>query len=367
MTPAEVVGILRDPACLEQVAAQHGDAAVIAELRREGVAPYVAWLRPDWTPLADDRRRAALQAATQHHELQRVCAALVAGGVTPLVLKGAAWAVTHYPEPWCRPHLDLDLLVDPSSRGQAFATLERLGYTRAGRIPGQLVNAQEVFERRLGPGSLVVVDLHWQVSNRIRLAQFLPTRALLSRGQPAPAIGPGVLQAAPQDALLLACLHPFAHHAQTAPLKWVVDVLRLSQALGGPQTAEMLAQAKAGGVDLLVLRALADAAELTANPSHVPALAIAMGRPASAQDDPWFNWQRSELNDVIDDFRALSSWRARVRLLKEHLLPPPWFMAHQYGASARGWRLPLAYVHRLSTGGLRWVAQWWNTANRSAE
>ncbi len=367
MTPADVVGILREPARLEQVAAQHGEAAVIGELRREGVAPYVSWLRPDWTPLADDRRRAALESTAQHHELRRVCAGLVAAGITPLVLKGAAWSITHYPEPWCRPHLDLDVLVDPSRRADAFAVLERLGYTRAGRIPGQLVNAQEVFERRLGPGTVVVVDLHWQVSNRIRLSSFLSTRELFSRGKPAPAIGVGVLQASTQDALLLACLHPFAHHAQTAPLKWVVDVLRLSQALGGTEAAAVLAQAKAGGVDLLVIRALTDAAELTANPTHVPALAIALGRPPLRHGDPWFNWQRSELNDVIDDFRALSSWRARGRLLKEHLLPPPWFMAHQYGDAARGWRLPLAYTHRLATGGLRWVGQWWKTVSRSAE
>jgi hypothetical protein len=57
---------------------------------------------------------------------------------------------------------------------------------------------------------------------------------------------------------------------------------------------------------------------------------------------------------LVSDLKALRSWRARLRLLREHAFPPPAFMRQRYGTT-RWWLLPALYVYRFATGAVRWV------------
>ncbi len=356
VTLDEIVALLRDPSSLEGGLARHGVAALREELVREQVAEYVAWLRPDAAWLADIRRRAVLDAEIRRRELTTITGALCEAGVTPVVFKGGAWAPTVYPEAWCRPQLDLDLLVSPGARARAFEVLERIGYRRAGRIPGQIVNGQEVFEREVVAGTVSSVDLHWQVSNRVRLTRLLPADEVIARSTPAP-FAAGARQMAPADALLVACLHPFAHHITSAPLKWALDVSLLARHCDAASADRFLARAADGGVTALVRRALLEARALTPEAARVAWVDRAIDRFAAAPPDPWEAVHREQLQDAWDDLRALPTLAARARLLREIVLPPAWFLRARYGRHGRLW-LPVLYGHRLVSGGARWVTAW---------
>lgn len=159
--------------------------------------------------------------------------------------------------------------------------------------------------------------------------------------------------------MLIACLHPFAHHVRTAPLKWAVDVCRLAQTIDEAQADAVLSRAKAGGVEMLVRKALHDAAALAPVSGQIPFFAPSRLGPAiPVEADPWLDDRRDEANDALDDLRALRRWRDRVRLIREHVLPPASFMREVYGDSS-SWMLPWWYVHRILHGAGRWIAQWW--------
>jgi hypothetical protein len=358
---ADLVAVLKHPPHLDALLGSYPEAAVLDALRREGIAPYVAWLRPDVGALADDRRRAVLDAAVRHTEMVRVCDALVQAAVTPLIFKGGAWAYTEYPEPWCRPHIDLDVLVAPDARHDAGRALERLGYRRAERIPGSMVNGQDVFELTIIAGTTTTVDLHWHLSNRQWLQHMLPTDAVIARGVPAPFAGAGVLRACDEDSVFIASLHPRAHHAKDATLKWSLDLALMATRWSGPATAALQVRAAHLGASALVARALRDARALVADDA-LPLLSAAVidGLDAAGAHDAsrvWLDPRRDQLQDALDDLRALSSWREKRRLLREHLWPPaPYLLAH-YGTTHRVW-LPWLYVHRLMTGGTRWIGTW---------
>jgi hypothetical protein len=57
---------------------------------------------------------------------------------------------------------------------------------------------------------------------------------------------------------------------------------------------------------------------------------------------------------ALSDLRALPSWKDRVRLAREHLLPPSGYMRDVY---ARGSRAPLTwlYLKRVLVGTRRWM------------
>lgn len=358
---ADLAAVLRTPDNLEAVCDRHGVAAVVDALRHEGVAPYVAWLRPDVAALADDRRRAVLDGSIQHTELRRVCTHLAAEGINAVIFKGAAWAHTEYPDAWCRPSIDIDLLVAPEQRVRTFEALSRLGYRRAGRLPGEFVNGQEVFERAIVAGTTMAVDLHWHISNRLWMRRLLPTSELIARSVPAPFAGASARRVGNDDGVLIACLHPAAHHAKDTKLKWWLDVGLLSRRLSAEDAGRFRARVKAMGVSALVARALHDARAV------VDGAAVALLQPAmidaiaaDGADDPsraWLDPNREQLQDVLDDLRALSGWRDRARLLREHLLPPVWFMRARYGA-APAVMLPALYAHRAVTGGAKWLRSW---------
>jgi len=358
---ADLAAVLRTPDNFEALCDRHGVAAVVDAARREGVAPYLAWLRPDASPLADDRRRAVLDEAVQHTELRRVCAHLAAHDITAVMFKGGAWAHTAYPAPWCRPSIDVDLLVAPADRVRAFDALTRLGYRRAGHIPGEFVNGQEVFERTIVAGTTMSVDLHWHVSNRVWMRRLLPTSGLIGRSVPAPFAGVSARRVCDDDGVLIACLHPAAHHARHTLMKWRLDLALLVRQFSQEDGERFRARAKSLGVSALVAHALSDAVavvERDAIPLLQPDTVRAIA--ADGADDPsraWLDPHRDQLQDALDDFRALPGWRDRARLFREHLLPPVSFMRAKYGAAPTV-ALPALYAHRIVSGGVTWVFSW---------
>lgn len=368
---ADLAAALRHPAHLESLFDRHGIAAVVDALRHEGLAPYVAWARPDVAALADDRRRAAMTAAVQQTEMQRACGALVAAGVRPVIFKGGAWAYTDYPEPWCRPCLDVDVLIAVADRERAFAALAGAGYAPAGRIPGDLVNGQEVFERTGVGGTTLAIDLHWRVSNRVWLSAMLPAPEVMARSVPAPFAGAGVWRVCDEDGLVVACLHPHAHHPQDSSLKWTLDVALVARRLTSTAADAFRVRVRSAGVSALVAHALTQAREVT--PPHVatapaldPAFPEAMAADgAGDQSRRWLNPARGRLHDAFDDLRALPAWRDRVRLVREHVLPPREFMFAQYHTRRRV-LLPALYGHRLVRGGMHWVWRWWRDRRSAA-
>jgi len=172
-------------------------------------------------------RRAELVAITH---LLRGC------GIPALVLKGAALAYTHYSAPHVRPRLDTDLLIAAKDRARTFEALIGAGYRRSNMVARDVVFTQAAFHRP-GVGRVHhVVDVHWRVTNRPLFHDLLPFGELDARAVDVPAIAAKTPCAV--DSLLLACIHPVAHHRARWPLIWLNDVSLLAQRLDASQWAE---------------------------------------------------------------------------------------------------------------------------------
>jgi hypothetical protein len=88
---------------------------------REGVPPAAL------TALSRGAHGAACLMAIQMDGLGRIVASLRRRGIDPILLKGAALAVTLYDQPALRPMQDLDLLVHPDEVAPALEALEEMG------------------------------------------------------------------------------------------------------------------------------------------------------------------------------------------------------------------------------------------------
>jgi hypothetical protein len=132
--------------------------------------------------------------------------ALAAAGIPTIVLKGAAWATTFYPDPTWRAYGDLDLLVPTSYLVATSRALAELGFTRS------LPEPKPGFDERFGKGVSLAdssgrqVDVH----RTLALAPFglwIDTVALVQGTTPFLFRGKSLRRLDDTNAMLHACIH----------------------------------------------------------------------------------------------------------------------------------------------------------------
>lgn len=109
------------------------------------------------------KRQAVEQVFDGMAQLSALLAELLARGVSPMALKGAAAARMVYSEPTLRPFGDLDLLVRMDEISIAHAVLVEMGYALAGGAPtaADLTwrHSRGYYDPR---GARLSVDVHWR-------------------------------------------------------------------------------------------------------------------------------------------------------------------------------------------------------------
>src|SRR5207247_843738 len=95
----------------------------------------------------------------RERELPIVLEALAASDVGALVIKGAAVARTHYPDPLLRPAGDVDLLIRQPDVDRCRDALTASGYSAANETAGRFVTYQHHFVGPVRLGGLVL-DVH---------------------------------------------------------------------------------------------------------------------------------------------------------------------------------------------------------------
>jgi hypothetical protein len=336
---------------------------LLAVAAGQGVLPLLAerWAAsgpPPTGPVARVIARIRDDAAAdlvREAELVTLLEALASSGVAGILFKGAALAYLYYARPHLRPRLDTDVLIDRADRPGADAVLTRLGYVPVPQLTADLISYQQVWTRRREGTIVHVVDVHWRLTNPQQFGDVLGYAEAASRAVPVPALGPAARALGPVDALLAACVHRVAHHGHAPLLIWTVDVDRLARRLSAEEWRQFVDLADVRGVRAICADGLAEAARWLDAP--VPAW-VADRFAASGPVEPTaeFLKRRRHIAVVAQDLQALPHWRDRMRLVRQHLLPPAAYMREVY-APRSGSPLPMLYVRRAWRGARKWLAR----------
>ena len=339
------------PGAVMEIARQHRVDVLFADL-----------VLPAWTgsePLSRQSldtvvRLAAARELAATRDVSRVFQEARAQGVDLLLLKGTALAYTHYPQPYLRPRNDIDLFVRLADVGRAEAALSSCGFDRATEADAELWTGQRHYTKA-SPAGAAHVDLHWRVVNPLAFADVLPFDAVWSRSIGVPALGPLVRTLAAPDALLLACVHRVAHHQDRVNLLWLWDIHLVSSRLSAAEWSRFLETAASSRVLGVCARGLTLAHERFGTP--IPEAARVP--PGQASGEPAAAFLREGLRQVDvarADLAALTTWRRKLALVREHLCPPIAYMRARYARWPR-LLLPLAYLHRVVIGAPRWFVR----------
>ena len=314
-------GARAEPERFLRMAAVHGVSSLLAyQLRR--THRWHQWPVSITARLHQAVRVDVALEVVRRVELERVVLAMSGAGVRPLLMKGAALAYLHYPEPSLRPRYDTDLLVHPDDRDAVAETMRELGYRRAAQTSGDFVMPQANFEMRDRFGTCHVCDVHWKIATPQPFANLLPIDALRIRAVEVPTLGTWARALGNLDALLLACIHRVAHHDESTRLLWLYDIHLIASGLDRQAFARFTALATATGMRAICARGLglARARFHTTIPEEAMAALAAPGAPEPAE--MFLRSDRRKIDVLISDLRLVGSWSARRALLRQHLFPP---------------------------------------------
>lgn len=339
-------------------------AALIAAAIQHRVLPLLGWMLraagtlDEW-PAEFIRafQRAERDAITvdclRHAELVTMVAALGAAGVRVALFKGAALAYTHYPAPHLRVRADTDLLVIESEIPEANAVLDRLGYARQAETSGQLVSYQSHYHK-IGRYEMVhALDVHAKISNLQALAHRFTCEELWQQRVPLAALGASAVTVNNVHALLLALVHRAGHHPGSRNLLWIYDLHVLASRLSPEEILQMQQVAVARGLGHITAEGLALARDWFGTATVDPVIEALRAHAPSREDAIVIQGPWTQAGVLRLDLDALPTWRARCRLLREHLFPSPAYMRARYGVRPTI-LLPGLYIWRVLAGTPKW-------------
>ncbi len=340
-----------DPAALCDAALHHGVLPLIAD-RLAGDPRLTPALRDR---LDDAARLAVVDDLVQSYELARLLAATARAGLRPIVIKGAHLAHAYYPRPDLRPRVDSDLLIAPEDDPAVAAVLTSLGYARVAQSDGGLLSYQTTWTLARDGAPRHVVDLHRRLTNAGPFGAALSYATAAAEAVPVPSLGEHARGLAPAHALLVACVHPIAHHPDDWRLIWAHDIREIARRLT-PASWRAFGEAAQFGRVTAACRTSLTRTMAIWTIDVAPHIWTCLTTANETDEGPYLQAGRRHVHRIWADLQAQRSWRDRVQLLRQHVFPPAEYMRQVYAPSSPA-PLSWLYARRAWRGAQKWFAR----------
>jgi Uncharacterised nucleotidyltransferase len=312
------------------------------------------WPRPFVDAFHKSERQSTVVDCLRQAELIRVLDALADSAIRTLTFKGAALAHLYYRAPQLRARADTDLIVAARDVAALDRTLTAMGYTHQQETSGQLVSYQSHYDKEDRAGVCHAFDVHWKVSNRQAFADCFSFEELWERRIPVPALGVHAATVSRVDALILALVHRAAHHPGSRDLLWIYDLHLLAERMTDEELRRCADLAGSRGLGGIAREGLTLARDWYGTRAAGTILATLDQQPVRRNAAPAPRRGSSQTDLLRHDLKALPSWRARWRLVAEHLFPAPSYMRAKYGVRS-SLLLPALYAWRALAGAPKWL------------
>jgi hypothetical protein len=336
---------------------------LLALAQREGVGALLYWRLSrsgKFSLLSEEVRNilrsmyAGTWASNQRmfKELKVISDLFLAKGIESVLLKGACYALTLYPDIGLRPMGDLDLLVSKERFSEAVQIVRALGYVdsepEAASGLRDLLNHEVSLVKTDGS---VVVEIHHSLVADKTFTYAVPVDWFWEQTEPlisGDARFVGLCMLTPAAQVLYASAHAMLQHGgYKVPLRWEYDIDQLVRVYATRMNWDLLLdQARDFEWTSALQAALSRACELFDTPvpsdiqddlaqssdRHVHLVAYKQTRPATHIHRERLKWL--SLN-----------WAGRLQQVWALLFPSPSYMRWRYGFQD-SWRLPGYYLWR---------------------
>lgn len=278
----------------------------------------------------------AAQLQSRHHQcapanvLIEVCDALRVKHIPSLVLKGAAYAHSFYPDATQRQNTDHDILVAPDLRKRAHHVLLDLGFQANSAQVFQDICGQASY-RRVNSESSVEIDLHWELGNNFALYGRFDFQGLLAEAQSFAIGSATLLRLSNRWCAIHSALNYCSDHPRQRSFLALLDLALIAQQLGTSEKKNLCLLAEQSRTWGVLHFANAQAQALFGQ-MLFPEMA-----EAKPKKDPLFDalWHRFEHSGFWWPLRTPRPLWAKLEFLWRQALPPKDYMFARYGQHQR--------------------------------
>lgn len=359
-----VLGVLRHEPVPPPVSPEDEWALFFASLGASSI-PLLYWKIRDMPPafcpppqIANWMRthylNSRIRALCVSRQLSEILPLFQSEGISAIVMKGAAFAHSLYPDPALRYSDDIDILIHPDDFFRACTVLKRSGYSPEDHLfsfdPANQTHIELGFSHCDPRKRYIPLELHRDLHYCLRYNSRAEIEGLFDRAVGMEGPGFSFESFDPVEALIHVCLHWTLHHPHMFRLIWVYDVLLLAQVLEHPfQWTRLQARSVEMHGRLAVERCLRMAQFWT-------------GLRLPAGFDDFSTWPRADAieegmvvhapgwkKNAVSTFKyywpIASSFREKARYLVRILFPSRSYMKITH-PPCRPWLLPLSYMER---------------------
>ncbi len=292
-----------------------------------------------------------LEAITKR-ELYQLTERLNSAGVRHLYFKGTALAYTYYQRPAERRRIDSDMLIETRDRDEVEKILKDLEFYKAGESSEEAYSYQAAYFKDTD-WNTIVLDLHWNISNRPVFRNLLSFSEAWQRSVPASKLSPSARVFGPVHSLVIAIVHPLMHHHGEQDPIWIQDQRLICNSLQNEDWRVLVEISRIKGINRIVTKQLEIL--IREHGVKIPAFVI---NSLSVQAATEATWIFSRLNKSLRAQKALDFLYSRSageawRLVIATLFPCSNYILKKYGLSDTLFSrmlLPLLYIWRIISG-----------------
>jgi len=265
-------------------------------------------------------------------------------GIRSVLIKGEALAVTHYAVPGTRVRCDSDIFIPIHDIGLVKKAVRDAGLW----IVSPVYKSHQFTVVRQGTDPRqFALDIHWRILNDPRFARTLSFDDVYECSTKVPGFQDArALNAV--DALLLACMHRFGNKSHDRDrLIWIYDIHLLVSGMTQQQKIEFAEKSVELTVQMPCFDGLSKSREFfgTDVPDGIMELLATDGKPATLAR----RVALSNLGLLVDDWKTLGNYKARLDLMRELFLPSAGSLMSKYGKDDPRW-LPLLWLRQVFGG-----------------
>jgi len=263
--------------------------------------------------------------------------------VPALILKGAAIAYTHYPEPYLRSRCDTDIFIHPADIRKIRDALLSCGYTLRGQIykTHQFNGYKNIF------GGALNYDVHWRVSNNAQYSRVFSFEQAQSDAVSITGLK-GAFSLNPSRTLLLACMHRSGNvDHDPNRLIWIYDIHILVSTMPENELLEFAQWAVDANIQAECLEGIDKSSEYydTKVPNSIRNVLLTPTKITTFRD----RFVDSALGLIIEDIKQLPDTRARIELFCNYFFPSKDYLLNKFQKKNAAW-IPFLYLRYVVAG-----------------
>jgi len=251
-----------------------------------------------------------------------------------LVFKGFAFTHLLYNHSHIRPYSDIDIIIDESDYKIVFDILTQQGYRQHPSRQGRLVSFQNSFFDNSSPNT--VIDLHWQINNRIEFHKYFPFSELYESAIELDSKQFIFKSLDFVNAFILGCFHYQAHRPNDKKHIWLYDLALLWQKMDSSLQKSCLEKAKTSNQSNIVLNSLSllqttftDCFDFDFDLSH-------------RQDEAtgyYLQLRTNKISDIKTRIQNIDGIRNKAKFIAEYVFQSREYVRNRYQLKSNKWVL----------------------------